>query len=55
MAGRLRDRQSGQTGGYRVRTSKGKNQEDEKKRNWKKQELRHKTLVGFNKQDEHRG
>jgi hypothetical protein len=32
-----------QAGGLRVRTDKGQNQEDEKKRDWEKQELRHKN------------
>ena len=46
-AGRLR--QSGQAGGYRVRTSKGQKPGGREKTNWKKQPLRHKPQ---NKQDE---
>jgi hypothetical protein len=51
VAGRLRvrGRQSGQASRLGVRTGKGQNQEGEKK-DWKKQELRHKTLVDLNKQ-----
>ena len=45
MAGRLRVRQSGQAGGLRVRTGKGQNQEDEKKRDWEKQELKQKRWL----------
>ena len=35
-AGSVRVRQSGQAGGFRVKTGKGQNQEGEKKRDWGK-------------------
>jgi hypothetical protein len=45
---RVRDRQSGQAGRYRVRTGKGKNQaEEEKKEAGKRQELTGQTLVSL--------
>ena len=44
-ADRVRGRQSGEAGGLRVTTGKGHNQEGEKKKDWEKQKLRHKTLV----------
>ena len=52
MAGRVRvrGRQNGQARGLRVRTGKGQNQEDRKKRDWGKPEAE-KLLVDLNKQD----